>query len=125
MLKYKLTEKGNPLDPAAPKKIYATHVSKGKKSLQAMARDITDLSSLSRGDVQNVLANMVDQIPKYLLDGNTVSLGELGSLRITFSSEGVDSAADFNTKLIKKLKIQFTAGKLLKEAMEKASFESE
>ena len=124
MLKYKLVERGKPGDDTAPKKLYATNVSKGKKTLPAIAKDVTDMSSLSRGDVQSVLSNLVDQIPKYLLDGNTVSLGELGSLRVTFSSEGVNNESEFNVRMIKNLRIRFTPGKLLKEAMEKAGFES-
>ena len=101
MLKYKLIEKGLPNDPTAPKKYYATNVLKGKKTIQAISKDIVDLSSLSRGDVQNVLANLVDQIPKYLLEGQSVNLVELGTMRVSYSSEGVENEIEFNTTKIK------------------------
>ena len=125
MLKYKLIERGNPGDREAPKKIYATCVKKGTKTLKGIGVDIADISSLSRGDVNNVLTNLVEQIPKYLLDGNSVSLGELGSLRMSFSSEGVDTEADFNVNKIKGLKIVFTPGKALNEEIDIAKFEKE
>ncbi|MBN1184387.1 MAG: HU family DNA-binding protein [Bacteroidales bacterium] len=123
MLKYKLVERGNPLNTKSPKKFYATNVKTGSKSIAAISKDIADMSSLSRGDVQNVLTNLVDQIPKYLLDGQSVQLGELGTLRISFSSEGVDKESDFNTNKIKNIKVIFTAGRLIKDGIEKAKFE--
>ena len=123
MLKYKLVEKSNPRDLTAPKKFYASHVLSGKKTLGNISRDIEDISSLSRGDISNVLQNLVDQIPKYLLDGQTVSLGELGTLRLTLSSEGAEKAKDFKASMIKNVKIVFTPGKMLKEEMAKAGFQ--
>lgn len=123
MLKYKLVQKGNPRDLSAPKKYYANHASSGRKTLKHLSRDIEDRSSLSRGDISNVLDNLVDQVPKYLLDGQTVSLGELGSLRLTLSSEGAEKAKDFNVNMIKNVKIVFTPGKMLKEEVAKAKFE--
>ncbi len=122
MLKYKLIERGNPSDPAAPKKVYASPVVNGKKTIVSLSHDIADISSLSRGDINNVITNMVERIPKELLDGKSVSLGELGTLRISFSSEGVETADDFNTNKIKNLKVIFTPGKLIKEEIKKAQF---
>ena len=123
MLKYKLIEKANPRDLTAPKKFYASHVSSGRKTIKNISRDIEDKSSLSRGDISNVLDNLVDQIPKYLLDGQLVSLGELGSFRLTLSSEGSEQEKDFKSNMIKNVKIIFTPGKMLKDEVAKARFE--
>jgi hypothetical protein len=57
------------------------------------------------------------------LDGQTVSLGELGSLRLTLGSEGAEKAKDFEASMIKNVKIVFTPGKMLKEEMAKAGFQ--
>lgn len=123
MLKYKLIEKQNPRNPNAPKKFYAANVKRGSKSISTISKDIQSKSSLTRGDIQSVLINLVDQIPKYLLDGQSVSLGELGSLRLSLSSEGVDKEDDFNTSKIKNIKVIFTPGKLIKDEISKAQFE--
>jgi len=122
MLTYKLIERGNPSDPTAAKKVYASPVKKGTKTISALSSDIADISSLSRGDISNVITNLVERIPKELLEGNSVSLGELGTLRISFSSEGVDNEKDFKTSMIKNLKVIFTPGKLIKEEIKKAKF---
>ncbi|MCW0481553.1 HU family DNA-binding protein [Gaoshiqia sediminis] len=122
MLKYKLVERGNPSDPTAPKKIYASPVKNGTKTISSLSGDIADISSLSRGDINNVITNLVERIPKDLLDGRSVSLGELGTLRVSFSSEGVEDEKDFHTSKIKGLKVIFTPGKLIKEELKKAQF---
>ncbi len=97
-------------------------VPSGKKDIRSLSNDIADISSLSRGDVSNVLTNLVEQIPKELLEGNSVSLGELGTLRIGFSSEGVAEEKDFKTTKIKNIKVIFTPGRLIKEEIQKAKF---
>lgn len=122
MLKYKFVERRNPSKPAAPKKLYASPVKVGTKTITSLSMDIANVSSLNRGDVNNVISNMVEHIPKELLQGKSVSLGELGTLRISFSSEGVESEEDFNTSKIKKVKVIFTPGVLIKNEIKKAKF---
>jgi len=122
MLNYKLIERGVPGNPEAPKKLYAMPVINGKKDIQSLSSDIMDISSLSRGDINSVIINLVERIPKILLDGQSVSLGELGTLRISFSSEGVESEEDFSTSKIKNVKVIFTPGKLIKEEIKRAHF---
>lgn len=122
MLKYKLVERGNPSDINAPKKFYARPVKTGSKTVNSLSNDIAAISSLSRGDIANVITNLVERIPKDLLEGNSVSLGELGTLRISFSSDGVETEAHFHTSKIKNLKVIFTPGKLIKEELKKAKF---
>ncbi|KOH43397.1 DNA-binding protein [Sunxiuqinia dokdonensis] len=121
-MKYKLVERGKPGDPDAPKKLYASPVKTGTKTISSLSGDIADISSLSRGDINSVITNLVERIPKDLLEGNSVSLGELGTLRISFSSEGVADEADFHTSKIKGLKVIFTPGKLIKEELKRAKF---
>lgn len=125
MLKYKIIERADPRDRAKPAKFYATPVSRGRKSIEQISVDVAGSSSLSRGDIQNVILSLVDQIPKYLTDGQSVELGELGTLRIGFSSEGVEKESDFNTSKISDLKIYFTPSTRLKDALNNIRFELE
>jgi predicted histone-like DNA-binding protein len=124
-MKYKLTERKNPLNPQAAPKLYATPVNEGKVSQKEIAADIVGLSSLARGDVANVIDSLIDTVPKYLLMGRSVSLGELGTLRISFSSEGVATEADFNVNLISGVKIIFTPSVELKKKIDGIHFEKE
>jgi predicted histone-like DNA-binding protein len=122
-MKYKLLERKNPQKPAEAGKLYAAPVNDGKVSQKEIAADITGLSSLSRGDINNVIDCLLDTVPKYLLMGKSVSLGSLGTFRLSFSSEGVETAESFNTALISGVKIIFTPGAELKSAIGKIVFE--
>jgi predicted histone-like DNA-binding protein len=124
-MKYKLVERRNPQNPQATPKLYATPVNDGKITQKEIAADIVELSSLARGDVSNVIESLLDTVPKYLLMGKSVKLGELGTFRISFSSEGVDDATAFDTRLISGVRVLFTASTELREAIGKVRFEKE
>jgi len=117
-MKYKLIEKINPNDLESAKKWYAIPVNSGLVTLEEMAKLIALRSSLTPGDVYNVIYNLFDAIPDYLGDGRSVSLGELGKVRASFSSKGVEDAKDFNARLITKKRIIFTPSVAIKQQVE-------
>lgn len=89
-VKYNIVERKNPQNPAA-KKWYASAVARGTTSKKEIAKTVAQKSSLTVGDIDNVIANLIEEIPKELLAGNTVRLGEFGSFRISLSSKGAQS----------------------------------
>jgi len=121
-MKYKLIQRANPQN-RGQRKWYANPVNDGKISRKEISADIVNLSSLSRGDVSNVIESLIDTLPKYLLMGKSVSLDGFGTLRLSFSSKGVENKDDFNTNMIDGVKIVFTPSTDLKESLEKISFE--
>ena len=122
-MKYKLVERKNPQNPTAAGKLYATPVSNGKVSQKEISADIVGLSSLARGDVSNVIDSLIDTIPKYLTMGKSVNLGDLGTLRISFSSEGVTKAEEFNTGKISGVRVLFTPSPALRKSIADMKFE--
>ena len=124
-MRYKLVERRNPTEPAAQKKLYATPVYSGKVMKKQIADDLVLISSLSRGDISSVIENLLDSIPKYLLSGYSVQLGDLGTFRISFSSEGADDANSFNVGMVRGKKILFTAGSAFKKILSELQFEKE
>ena len=121
-MKYKLVERANPQN-RKESKWYASPVNEGKITQKAIAADIVDLSSLSRGDVVSVIENLLDTIPRYLLMGKSVNLGSLGTMRLSFKSEGTSDPSKFNSKAISNIKVVFTPSTDLKEKLNKISFE--
>lgn len=121
-MKYKMVKRTNPQD-RSKSKWYAAPINEGKITKTNISKEIVDMSSLSRGDVSNVIENMLDVIPKYLLMNKSVSLGELGTLRLSFSSEGVEDLKDFNTNKINGVKVIFTPGTELKKQLGNIKFE--
>ena len=111
-MKIRLVPKKNP-QKREEVKFYANPVNLGHKSLDDIARDIAGRSSLTRGDVSNVLYNFIDCLPHYLRDGFSIQLGEFGSMRVTLSSKGAEKEEDFKTATIKP-RVVFTPGTELK-----------
>lgn len=106
-MKYKLQPKKNPQDREAAPKYYAVPVWDGMVDLDYLSRRIAGRSSLTAGDVSNVIKNFLDEIPGYLLLGRSVKLDGLGILRVSFSSEGSEKAEEFKTAMIRGVKVQF------------------
>lgn len=119
-MKYKLIEKANPQN-REQKKFYASAVNIGKKDIKAISKEIAGRSSLTRGDIENVLINFIDELPTYLKDGFSVKLGDFGTMRLSLSSEGAELAKDFKSTSIKP-KVVFTPGKEVKDAISKIEY---
>ena len=111
-LRYNAVEKMNPQTKA--KKWYAQPNLSGKRTLKDLSRYISEVSSLSAGDVQNVIVNLIDQLPKWLMEGDSVKLDGLGTFRLSFSSDGVASKDEVNANLIKDIYILFDADDSIK-----------
>ena len=122
-MKYKVIEKTNPRDPKAPKKQYASPVKAGNLTLKDLAKEIAANSSLSRGDVENVLINFVEQMPVFLKIGMSVKLGDFGTLRLSLKSEGVGEGEKFDASKIKGVKTIFTPSTELKKSLGDITFE--
>ena len=121
-MKIRLVPKKNP-QKREEVKFYANPVNLGHKSLDDIARDIAGRSSLTRGDVSNVLYNFIDCLPHYLRDGFSIQLGEFGSMRVTLSSKGSETEKAFKTETIKP-RVTFTPGVELKAALRENSYET-
>jgi predicted histone-like DNA-binding protein len=121
-MKYKLLQRSNPRDPSQSK-WYAAPVSDGKVTQSDVTAEIVNISSLSRGDVSNVIHSLIDVIPKYLLMGKSVNLGDLGTFRLSFSSDGVDNPDEFTIANIHGVRVIFVPSVKLKKALENIRFE--
>ena len=123
-MKYKLIKRSNPQNKSQ-RKWYASPVNEGKITKKDINKVIVSMSSLSRGEVSNVIENLFEVIPTYLLMGKSVNLGEFGTFRLSFSSEGVENPEEFTSELINGVKVIFTPGVELKNVLKTVKFEKE
>ena len=121
-MKIKMVPRKNP-QKKSEVKYYASPVNAGKKTLRDIAKDIAGRSSLTRGDIENVLTNFMECLPSYLRDGFSVQLGEFGTMRLTLSSEGALNEKAFKTETIKP-RVTFTPRVELKAALRDNSYET-
>jgi len=122
-MKYRFNSRINPQDRAAIAKIFATPVYAGMIDLKRISEELSAMSSLTPGDVHNVLISFVNTLPKYLRDGFKIQLGDFGIFKVSFSSEGVDDEKQFNTSLIRGVKLLYTPGMDMKRSLETMRFE--
>jgi predicted histone-like DNA-binding protein len=122
-MKYKLVRRKNPQDRENPGKWYAAPVNDGKVGQQEIFADIVSQSSLSRGDVANAINNLIDTIPKYLVMSKSVNLGELGTLRVSFTSRGVEKPEDFTVDKISGVRVLFVPSTELRRKLENLRYE--
>jgi len=122
-IKYTVNEKGNPLQPQQPKKWYASAKSSGDVTLRALGKEIAARSTVSPADTQAVLVALTEALVERLAEGKIARLGDFGAFQVSISSEGAESAAKFNSSLIKNSKVVFRPGIDLKEMLNNLKFE--
>lgn len=119
---YYLVKKANPKDKEQPKKFYAMAEVSGDYSTDKLCAEIEKMSSLTEGDVMAAVSAMLHCVGKALQEGKSVSLGDLGRMRVSVSSEGTLTEDEFTASKIKKARVIFVPGKKLKLAVQECQF---
>ena len=122
-IQIKAVERGQPgVAGGGVKKFYASPVHDREISLDGLTKAIEKTSTVNGADIRAVLYAMVEEAVSGLSDGRIIRLGDLGSLRITLSSEGKDTVEEVTATSVKKAGVIFTPGKKLQEMLKSAKF---
>lgn len=116
-LQFNVVEKANPL--TKEKKWYATSKLTGRRELKNLSKDLAEVSSLSAGDVKNVISNLIEQLPKWLMEGNSVKLDGFGTFRLSLSSNGELTKDEVTAASIKDIYILFEPDQEIKDLVKK------
>jgi predicted histone-like DNA-binding protein len=119
---YRLFQRRDPNNPDNPKKWYGFVKSNGRYPLHKLAERISSETTISTADVYAVLIALLDVIPKILSEGFVVVLGELGYLRTTIKTKGVENKKDFTQRNIIGRKIIFKPGTMFADAVKEFEF---
>jgi predicted histone-like DNA-binding protein len=115
---YVVVERGNPLNPAAPKKFYAQAKSSKVLTFRNLGKEIAEGSTtVSDTDVMAVLNDLIKVLRRHLSEGEIVRFGDFGTFQVTLSSSGAESAEKLNASLIRKPKVTFRPGIDLKDML--------
>ena len=115
MIQYKVIPRKNP--QTKNEKFYPQLLPSLPVDLNRIAADIEKISSLSRGDIKNVLDNLQHVVINHLRDGRSVRLGELGSLRLSLRSSGSLSKEDVTAANIRSVAVIYNPAKEIREAL--------
>jgi len=113
-LKYSLALIRNPQRRDEPPRYYAKSQARDTVDLNRIADEISYATTLTDGDVLNVLRGLIRKVKEHLSDGDIVDLAEFGSFQYQVSSHGADTKEEFTPANIRKVRLQFRPGKLLK-----------
>jgi len=116
-LQFNVVERPNP--QTKEKKWYASPKLTGKRTLKDLSKDLSGVSSLSAGDVQNVIVNLVTELPKWLMEGDSVKLDGFGSFRLSFSSDGAATKEEVTANNITDIRVIFDPDDEIKERVQK------
>jgi len=94
---------------------YAQSYANGKCTMDTLCETIADRSTATAGDVKLILDGLLFVMKQKIREGQIVQLGDLGYFQASLGSSGVENVEDFNADLIKKRRILFRPGKLLKQ----------
>lgn len=120
---YSVVGRINPSDrESGEKKYYATAQAKGSTGINEIAERISHATTVTRADCLAVLAALEEQISDSLQSGEIVKLGDIGTFRISISSDGADTEEMFNVCLIKQAKIVYTPSANLKTKISNLNF---
>jgi predicted histone-like DNA-binding protein len=115
-------ERRNPLNPDVPKLWYPVLKSTGLIREKDVAKRVADETTLNPKEAEFAVAQLFKVVTDYLLSGNTVQLGELGTFRLTAHSEGSATEAEATANKIKNVNLRFAASEGLKDTLKKATF---
>ena len=94
------------------------------KTMMQLAEHIANHGSkFTRGDIYAVLAEAVDCIRHEILDGNAVTLGDLGRFAPGLKVTGSASASTVSADNIEKVKVNFYPGSRFANLRSEATFE--
>ncbi len=120
---YKAVPKGQPgVAGGGQMKYYASIVREQPVNLRKFAEDISEMSTMTTGDVYGVLELFMRRLHNYLEDGKIVRMGDFGSFSPAIGSTGTDTPEGVNRTSITRLKVNFRPSIVLSKRLSYVEF---
>jgi predicted histone-like DNA-binding protein len=101
---------------------YATKDTGKTVDLKRISAEIEKRTTATRADITGILISLLEIIPEYLRDGDTVKLDGFGLFRVNVSSAPSPSAEEVSARSVKGVKITFLPSTEMKAALATATF---
>jgi predicted histone-like DNA-binding protein len=121
-VKFNIVERGNPSDPAAPRKFYPSIQSTGRLTLRELAEQASDRSTLTTADILAAIESFLAIVPRELAKGNIVELGDFGSFWLRTTTEGAETPEAVKPDQISTVLPRFNPGKEFKRTLDNIAF---
>lgn len=121
-INYSIAKMANPMDRESGEyKYYAKAQANGSVSINELAEEIAYATTLTDGDVLNVIRALVKRINMHIANGKIVKLENLGSFQAQIRSMGAETEDTYSPSMIRKVTLQFRPGIGLKGQLNKAN----
>lgn len=124
-VKFTVVPRKDPRDSASQPKYYAMPKSDGRVDTNGVAKQVARMSTVSTADTMAMLEAFLTIVPDSLADGKIVELGEFGTFRVSFSSEGSETADGVTAANITDARVIFTPGKRFKDVLATLKYQKE
>ena len=121
-MKYIILQRANPQDRRKAK-WYATPLLERRVRQAELTSQLTETLGIRYGIVRKIIQVFLEAVVRHLLAGRSVCLHPLGTLRISFTSDGMEEPEQITPYMIRDMKIVITPDKLLKEQLSNLHFE--
>ena len=124
MIHFSTAMRGNPANPDAPKKAYATAQYSQMMTLDKFTEHIASHGCVySRADIQAVIILAVDCMREQLLAGQRIRLGDLGVFGAGLRSRGAETSSAFTADNITEVNVLWRPGDRFRNLREDAEFQ--
>ncbi len=124
MIQFRVTDKKLKTAKGEQTFHFARAVYNGVTTMDHLQRQIARISAISEGDVRSILLTLSQLITDELTAGRIVELGDLGRMKVGLRSRSAESKDKFRVQDIKKVRVIFTPGQLIKQGLYSASLHS-
>jgi len=123
-ISYNIIERGEPgVAGGGETKFYASAKSTGETNINQLIKRIEKISTVSGADIRGVLYALLDVVPEEMADGNIVRMGDLGSFRVSISSEGHATEDEVTSNSITEGRVIFSPGDKFDRMLNNLSFQ--
>ena len=123
MINYALVQRRNPAKKDAPKLFYASAQKSGNLTFDELKGQIAHATMATEADVSHIVESLLKVIGDGLKAGKSVFLDKFGQFRLSLISKGSQTMKDFNTEMIRGVRILFHPCKELRPKRDALSFE--
>ena len=117
---YNVVSRKNPLNHDQPPKYYATLKSVGRVGTRELAKQVADETTLNPKEVELSIVLLAKVAKRLLMQGHTLILEDLGTLYLTASSSGAETAEGVSGKSIQSVNVRFTPSRAFKDEVGRA-----
>lgn len=121
-VKYNIVARGNPSKPEEPKKFYPSIKASGRVTTRELVETASEMCSLTASDLMGAIEIILSIIPKEIMKGNIVELGDFGSFWLRINAEGAETEEDVHPDQINNVLPRFIPGTQFKWLLDRIRF---